>query len=153
RIFVTGNLGYVGSRVVAHLRKSISNARIVGFDTAYFAHVLSNASSFPERMLDEQRIGDVRDLTVDDLSGVDCVVHLAAISNDPMGNRFEAVTYDINRDASVRLAKMADEAGVSHFVFASSCSIYGFAPGAARSETDALNPQTAYAKSKVATEE
>jgi UDP-glucose 4-epimerase len=153
KILITGNLGYVGANVVAHLRRAIPDVRLVGFDTAYFAHALSNAASLPERMLNEQRIGDVRDLTVGDLEGVDRIVHLAAISNDPMGNRFEGVTYDINRDASVRLAKLAREAGVSHFVFASSCSVYGFAPGAARKETDALNPQTAYAKSKVATEE
>ena len=153
KVLVTGNLGYVGSGVIAHLRKTLPNVRLVGFDMAYFAHALSNAASLPERMLDEQRIGDVRDLTVDDLVGIDGIVHLAAISNDPMGNRFEEVTYDINRDASVRVAKLAQDAGVGHFVFASSCSVYGFAPGAARKETDALNPQTAYARSKVATEE
>lgn len=152
KILITGNLGYVGCNVVIHLRSKIPNVRLVGLDTAYFAHALSHASSLPERMLDEQRIGDVRDLTVDDLAGIDGVVHLAAISNDPMGNRFEAVTYEINRDASLRLANLAQEAGVSRFVFASSCSVYGLAPGAARNETDTVNPQTAYATSKVATE-
>jgi len=152
RILITGNLGYVGPGVVTHLRRTIPNAYLIGLDSAFFAHALSNASSLPERMLDEQRIGDVRDLTGASLSGVDGIVHLAAVSNDPMGNRFEAVTQDINCEASVRLAKLANEVGVKRFVFASSCSVYGFAPGAARKESDALNPQTAYAKSKVETE-
>jgi nucleoside-diphosphate-sugar epimerase len=152
KILITGNLGYVGPGVSAHLRKTLPSPYLVGFDSGFFAHALSNASSFPERMLDEQRYGDVRDLSVSDLAGFDGVVHLAAVSNDPMGNRFEAVTNEINCEASVSLAKLANEAKVKRFVFASSCSVYGFAPGAARKESDALNPQTAYAKSKVETE-
>ena len=142
----------MGPVVVSHLRKTIPTARIIGFDAAFFGHALSNASSLPERMLDEQRIGDVRDFSAADLNGFDGIVHLAAVSNDPMGNRFEAVTQDINCHASVRLANLAKEAGVGRFVFASSCSVYGFAPGGARRESDALNAQTAYAKSKVDTE-
>jgi len=152
KVLITGNLGYVGPGVSAHLRKALPAAHLVGLDSGFFAHALSNAQSLPERMLDEQRFGDVRDLSAADMSGFDGVVHLAAVSNDPMGNRFEAVTHEINCEASVRLAKLADEAKVKRFVFASSCSVYGFAPGAARREGDALNPQTAYAKSKVETE-
>jgi nucleoside-diphosphate-sugar epimerase len=152
KILITGNLGYVGSAVVAHLRASLPTAYLVGFDSAFFAHALSNASSYPERMLDEQRFGDVRDLSASDLAAFDGVVHLAAISNDPMGSRFEAITHEINCEASVRLASRASEANVRRFVFASSCSVYGYAPGAARKESDFLNPQTAYAKSKVETE-
>jgi len=88
------------------------------------------------------------------LHGFDAVVHLAAVSNDPMGNRFEAVTDEINHRASVALAEAAAAAGVKNFVFASSCSVYGFAEdGHARSEEDTLNPLTAYARSKIATEE
>jgi nucleoside-diphosphate-sugar epimerase len=152
KILVTGNLGYVGSSVVAHLRSVFPAAYLVGFDSAFFGHVLSNASSMPERFLNEQRIGDVRDLTAGSLTGFDGIVHLAAVSNDPMGMRFEAVTQDINCEASVRLGRLATEAGLKRFVFASSCSVYGFAPGAARKETDSLDPQTAYARSKVETE-
>lgn len=152
KILVTGNLGYVGPGVAAHLRKTLPAAYLVGLDVGFFAHALSSVTSFPERMLDEQRFGDVRDLTAGDLAGFDGIVHLAAVSNDPMGNRFEAVTHEINCEASVRLAKLADEAKVKRFVFASSCSVYGFAPGAARKESDPLNPQTAYARSKVETE-
>jgi nucleoside-diphosphate-sugar epimerase len=77
------------------------------------------------------------------------VVHLAAISNDSLGNRFERLTEEVNYGASVGVGRKASKAGVSHFVFASSCSVYGFAAGAARKETDELNPQTAYARSKL----
>lgn len=152
KILITGNLGYVGPIVVRHLRACMPTAHLIGYDSAFFAHALSNTKNIPERMLNEQRLGDVRDISVANLAGIDAVVHLAAVSNDPMGSRFEAVTGDINRDASLRLAGFAKEAGVSRFVFASSCSVYGFAPGAPRRESDDLNPQTAYAKSKVATE-
>jgi nucleoside-diphosphate-sugar epimerase len=84
---------------------------------------------------------------------VDAVVHLAAISNDPMGKRYEVATNEINARASIRLAALAHQAGVKSFVFASSCSIYGFAEGGPRREGDGLNPLTAYARSKVAVEE
>ena len=80
------------------------------------------------------------------------VIHLAAVSNDPMCNKFERVTEDVNYRASVNIGRKAQKAGVSHFVFASSCSVYGFAPGALCKESDQLNPQTAYARSKVNTE-
>jgi nucleoside-diphosphate-sugar epimerase len=86
------------------------------------------------------------------LDGVDAIVHLAAISNDPMGKQFENVTFDINYQASVDLAKKAKMAGVKSFVFASSCSMYGAAENQPRTEGSPLNPLTAYAKSKVHTE-
>jgi UDP-glucose 4-epimerase len=86
------------------------------------------------------------------MSGYDAVVQLAAISNDPMGNQFEAVTMDINQDTTVSIAQAAAAAGVKNFVFASSCSVYGIAEGLPRKETDLLNPITAYAKSKIGAE-
>jgi nucleoside-diphosphate-sugar epimerase len=95
---------------------------------------------------------DVRDVTESVFSGADVVVHLAAISNDPMGLRFEAVTEEVNQRASIRIAELAAQSGVARFVFASSCSIYGFADGSARSEDDTLNPLTAYARSKAGAE-
>jgi len=153
KIFITGNMGYVGPRLLERLRTSMPDCVLVGYDTGYFAHCLTCVTAFPEHRLNTQYFGDVRDLTPEFLSGVDAVIHLAAISNDPMGDRFKDVTHDINYEASVRLAKMAKEAGVSRFVFASSCSVYGFAEGGARSEQAPLNPLTAYARSKIQTEE
>ena len=96
--------------------------------------------------------GDIRDFPPELLDGVDAVVHLAAVSNDPMGNKFEAVTDEINQQASVRMAELAAERGVKNFVFASSCSMYGYAEGGARKETDPTNPLTAYARSKIGSE-
>ncbi len=152
KILITGNLGYVGPIVVRHLRRAQPDATLVGYDSAFFALSTTAATVLPERLLDEQHFGDVREIPERLLDGVDAIVHLAAVSNDPMGNKFERVTEDVNYRASVDLARKAQRAGVTHFVFASSCSVYGFAPGAARKETDELNPQTAYAKSKVNTE-
>ena len=151
-VLITGNLGYVGPVVVRHLRQAYPDANLIGYDSAFFALCTTGAQILPERSLNAQYFGDVRELPDEILEGVDAVVHLAAISNDPMGNKFERVTENINYRASVELGQRASKAGVSHLVFASSCSVYGFAPGAARKETDELNPQTAYARSKVNTE-
>ena len=146
-------MGYVGPRLLEQLRMSIPESVLLGYDTGYFAHCLTGAETFPECRLDTQYFGDIRDLSPDLLANVDAVIHLAAISNDPMGDRFKDVTFDINYKASVNLARIAKEAGVSRFVFASSCSVYGFAEGGARNEQAPLNPLTAYAKSKIQTEE
>jgi nucleoside-diphosphate-sugar epimerase len=153
RILITGNLGYVGPVLIRHLRETWPEAQLIGCDSGFFAAALTTAGAWPERHLDIQLYRDVRDLTAADLAGVTAVVHLAAVSNDPMGHRFERVTDAINHEASVRLARMARDQGVRHFVFASSCSVYGFAEGGARKETDPLNPLTAYARSKIATEQ
>ncbi len=152
RILITGNSGYVGSRLVRHLRSVLPAAELIGYDAGFFAHCLTDAVMLPETQLTRQYYGDVRDLPPDLLRGVDAVVHLAAVSNDPMGSRFEQVTDEINAQASLRLARLAQAAGVRAFVFASSCSIYGFAEGGPRREADDVNPLTAYARSKVATE-
>ena len=151
-ILITGNMGYVGPEVVKYLRARHPDATLHGFDNAYFAHCLTGSPVLPERYLDEQLYGDVRDVSALDLTRYDAVVQLAAISNDPMGNRFQAVTLDINQNTTVSLAQRAAAAGVKNFVFASSCSVYGIADGAARKETDPLNPITAYAKSKIGAE-
>ena len=152
KVLITGNLGYVGPVVVRYLRRTHPNARLIGFDSAFFALSTTGATILPERFLDEQHFGDVREIPESLLEGLDAVIHLAAVSNDPMGNKFELVTEDVNYRASVDLGKKARKGGVSHFVFASSCSVYGFAPGAPRKESDELNPLTAYARSKVNTE-
>ena len=151
-ILVTGNMGYVGPLVLRRLRESYPGATLIGYDMGYFAHCLTGAPRFPESRADVQYFGDIRQVSEDILHGVDGVVHLCAISNDPMGALYEDVTMTINHRASVDLAKKAKRAGVKKFVFASSCSVYGFAEGGPRREEDELNPLTAYAKSKVATE-
>ncbi len=153
KILITGNMGYVGPVVVDQLRRTYPDGRLIGFDMGYFAHCLTGASAFPERRLDAQIIGDVRAITAEMLQDVYAIVHLAAISNDPMGKAFEALTEEINQAAGIRLARLARQAGVRRFVFASSCSMYGAAAGGPRTESDALNPLTAYARSKVGTEQ
>jgi len=152
RILVTGNMGYVGPGVVAQLRIAYPQAEIIGLDSGYFGHCLTTAEMFPERKLSAQWYCDLRDLVSSQLDGVDAVVNLAAISNDPMGKAYEQVTDEVNHLAGVRLAHIARDAGVNNFVFASSCSVYGFAEGDARDETSELNPLTAYAHSKIDTE-
>ena len=152
KILITGNMGYVGPEVAKYLRMRRPEATLHGLDNAYFAHCLTGASVLPERYLDEQFYGDVRDLRLG-LKGYDAVIQLAAISNDPMGNQFETVTLDINQKTTTSIARAAAAAGVKNFVFASSCSVYGVAEGAPRKETDPLNPITAYAKSKIGAEQ
>jgi nucleoside-diphosphate-sugar epimerase len=152
KIMVTGNMGYVGPSVLRQLRQSYPQATLIGLDNGYFAHCLTNADVLPELKANSQLFADVRHLPEDLFEGVDAVVHLAAISNDPMGKKFEEVTYDVNFQASVKLARQAKAAGVKSFVFASSCSMYGLADDTPRKETSPLNPLTAYAKSKVRTE-
>lgn len=152
RILITGNMGYIGPVVARHLRERFPSAVLLGVDSGLFAHCLTTAGPLPETALDAQYFADVRNLPDALFARVDAVVHLAAISNDPMGSRFEAATDDINRRASLRVAGQAHQAGVRAFVFASSCSVYGFAESGARREGDRLDPLTAYARSKVATE-
>jgi nucleoside-diphosphate-sugar epimerase len=152
KILITGNMGYIGPCVVSHLRQSHPYAELIGLDMGYFANCLTNAKMLPECKVNLQYFADVRQVSVEILKSVDAVIHLAAISNDPMGKQFENVTFDINHQASINLAKKAKEGGVSNFVFASSCSMYGAAEEAARDENSPLNPLTAYAKSKVYTE-
>lgn len=145
-------MGYVGPGVVERLRAAYPEATLVGYDMAYFASCLTNAPVLPESQLDVQLYGDVRTMPAEVLEGVDAVVQLAAISNDPMGKKFEDVTMEVNYKSSVRIAEMAKAAGVKNFVFASSCSMYGAASEQAKTEESELNPLTAYARSKVATE-
>ena len=153
RILVTGNMGYVGPKVGQRLRRAFPDCTLVGLDMGYFAGILTDASVLPESEVDVQYFGDVRRLPAAVLEGVDAIVHLAAISNDPMGHRFEEVTLAVNHQATVALASAAKAAGVSAFVFASSCSVYGAAGDAPRTETAPVAPLTAYAKSKVLAEQ
>jgi nucleoside-diphosphate-sugar epimerase len=152
-VLITGNMGYIGPVLVRHLRRSLGDVRIFGFDKGLFGHCLTDASILPEVECDTQFFGDVRSFPASILENIDAVIMLAAISNDPMGASFEQVTDEINYKACADIAGKALAAGVKRIVFASSCSMYGFAEGGAKRETDALNPLTAYARSKVATEQ
>ena len=150
KILITGNMGYVGPSVVRRLRHTYPQATLVGLDEGYFAHCLTATSDiFPSAgwiySTSPMCGGPLRVRW----KSTDAIVHLAAISNDPMGNTYEDVTLEINHRASVQLAKMAKAAGVETFVFASSCSMYGSADDRPRKESSALNPLTAYARSKV----
>jgi nucleoside-diphosphate-sugar epimerase len=153
QILITGNMGYIGPVLVRHLRARFPDAVLIGYDSGLFAHCLTACDVLPESLLDRQVFGDVRDIDATLLAGCDAVVHLAAISNDPMGDRFAEPTNVVNHLASVRLAGLARDAGVRNFVFASSCSVYGAASSGAKVEADTVNPITAYARSKIATED
>jgi nucleoside-diphosphate-sugar epimerase len=152
RILITGNLGYVGSELTKLLRKTYPDAELIGFDIGYFAKQLTNTNTTPEIYLNSQYYGDVRQFPERILKGLDAVVQLAAISNDPIGNKFEKVTLEVNYESAVNIALKAKKMGVKNMVFASSCSVYGFAEETARTETSEVNPLTAYARSKVLAE-
>ncbi|OYX45555.1 MAG: hypothetical protein B7Z02_00935 [Rhodobacterales bacterium 32-67-9] len=150
-ILLVGHRGYIGPVAATHLTRALPGAAVHGIDAKWFAG--SEAAAFPDAVFASQRRADVRDLTEADFAGMDAVVALAAVSNDPIGKEFEDATADINSKAVLKAAKAARAAGVRRFVFASSCSMYGAGSDSLRKETDTLNPLTAYAKSKVATEE
>jgi nucleoside-diphosphate-sugar epimerase len=151
-ILVTGNMGYIGPVVVRHLREVLPRVSLRGLDLGYFAQYLTTPDSPPERLLDCQHFADVRDVPFRALEGVDAAVHLAAVSNDPIGSKFEEVTAAVNHQGTVELARRARDSGVRRFVFASSCSMYGFAEDGLRTEESPLDPLTAYARSKAAAE-
>ena len=146
-VLVTGHRGYIGVQLVDVLQRA--GHRVTGCDAGLFDGCEWEPFARPERELRR----DVRELELDDVRGHDCVMHLAAISNDPMGEVDIEVTLSVNRDASVRLAELAKEAGVPRWLFAGSCSVYGQATERDVVETDPLNPLTAYARSKIETEE
>ena len=145
-------MGYIGPVLTHYLRSKYTDLHLSGLDLGYFGKFVTHPLILPESEIDIQYYCDMRSFPEHVLRGIDAIVHLAAISNDPIGNRYEQVTYQINHQSSIRLATAAKKAGVKHFVFASSCSMYGAAEDDARTEASPLNPLTAYAKSKVFTE-
>jgi nucleoside-diphosphate-sugar epimerase len=146
RILLTGHKGYIGA--VAGQMFRAAGHEVVGFDTDFFAGCECGQ---PAPVIPEIR-KDIRDVSKADLEDFEGVVHLAALSNDPLSNLDPALTYDINHRASVRLAELAKQAGVGRFVFSSSCSTYGSAGDELLKETAALNPVTPYGESKVLVE-
>lgn len=142
-VLVTGDKGYIGAVLVPMLIKA--GYEVVGLDTEYFDDGLEKSIAYKSIKK------DIRKLTLKDLQGVDAVIHLAALSNDPMGEINPTLTKDINLLASRRLARLSKKAGVKRFIFSSSCSIYGIAGGTV-DEKSKVNPQTAYAESKVKVE-
>jgi nucleoside-diphosphate-sugar epimerase len=148
RVLVTGHLGYIGTVMTPMLMKA--GHAVSGLDSNLFERCTYNGGGtiVPVRHIRK----DVRDCETSDFAGCDAVVHLAALSNDPLGDLRPDITDQINHLGSVRVATMAKEAGVKRFVFASSCSNYGLAGEEMIDETGALNPVTAYGESKVASE-
>ena len=148
RVLVTGHRGYIGSVMVPMLIEA--GHEVVGCDSDLYQRCTFEAggSIVPVPSL----MKDVRDLTERDLKGIEAVIHLAALSNDPLGNLNPEVTLDINHRGSVHVAAIAKKQGVKQFLLASSCSNYGKAGEGMIDETGVLNPVTAYGQSKVAAE-
>ena len=147
RVILTGHLGYIGSAMAPMLLEA--GHEVVGLDTGLFAAcVLGPTPQDPDGLTT-----DIRDVRTDQLAGFDAVIHLAALSNDPLGMLDPALTHEINYDATVRLARLAREAGVKRFLYASTCSVYGTAGDELVPESAPLRPLTPYAESKVRVEE
>ena len=147
RVLVTGHKGYIGTVLVPMLLQR-------GFETIGLDSDLFSTCTFGDGMPEIPEIKkDVRDVTVADFHGVDVIIHMAALSNDPLGNLNPELTFEINHRASVRIAALAKEAGVKRFIFSSSCSNYGSAGDDLVHEEYPLNPVTPYGKSKVLVEQ
>lgn len=146
KVLVTGHKGYIGPHLVELLQAA--GHEVTGVDLELFEGCPWEELPQANRELKM----DFRNLSIEQLSGHDCVMHLAAISNDPMGDLIEDLTYSVNREGSINLAKKCKEAGVPRFLFSGSCSVYGKGASLDLDEGAELNPITAYAHSKIATE-
>jgi nucleoside-diphosphate-sugar epimerase len=147
RICVTGSDGYLGSLLAPELLRR--GHEVIGLDTGYYKEgTLYRSGSMAPLTIAK----DLRKVEAADIQGVDAVVHMAELSNDPLGQLAPNITYDINHAGSVRLAEMGRKAGVKRFVYMSSCSVYGVAEGDYVNEASPVNPQTAYAICKTRVE-
>ena len=148
KVMVTGHLGYIGTTLVRMLKES--GHTVVGVDSNLYEGSCLGPPPVP---VDQGILKDIRDLELTDFDGVDAVIHLAALSNDPLGSVSSRVTHDINHRASVRLAQLAKQADVPRFLYSSSCSTYGSANSdEVLDEHAAFNPVTPYGESKVLAE-
>src|SRR2546423_4229145 len=147
RILMTGHRGYIGTLMATFLTNA--GHEIVGLDSDLYEQC--TFGSAPQEFPSIRK--DVRDVAIGDLKGFDAVIHLAGLSNDPLGNLNADLTYDINHLASVRLAELAKQAGVTRFLFSSSCSTYGAAGDKVLNEGAEFNPVTPYGRSKVLVEQ
>lgn len=144
RILVTGTEGYIGS-VMAPLLMTHGH-EVTGLDTGYFRDARLESGAAPAYPVIDK---DLRQITPGDLEGFDAVIHLAGLSNDALGQIFRPVTYDVNHRGSIRLAALARDAGVTRFLYSSSCSVYGRSDEAIVTETSKVDPQTDYALCKM----
>lgn len=149
-VLITGNLGYVGVELVKHLKLNDKNLFIIGYDTFYFKDDIFKKSSNQKKFVDYQINSDIRGQNFRSLNffNIDTIIHLAAISNDPMGNSFVKPTREINNLYSKKLIDWAKKSRVKKFIFASSCSVYGFSDKICN-ENSKTKPLTEYAKSKL----
>lgn len=150
RLLITGTEGYIGSRLAPMLMSR--GYRVRGLDTGYYRDGWMYNDAATLGAVPHTIIKDLRRIEACDLDGIDAVVHLAELSNDPLGENRPEVTYKINHEGSVQLAQLARAAGARRFVYASSCSVYGFGSGEVLNENSPVNPQTAYAKCKALVE-
>lgn len=149
KVAIFGGLGYVGGSLLEHLPGPTS---AVVFDSGYFINCLLSGCRPPERKARSVILKDVRDVILDDLQGIDHVIYLSALSNDPIGQEFDSITQDINAVQAVRIADLAKRCGVKTFAFASSASVYGAGSSSPRCEDDETMPLTSYARSKIEAE-
>ena len=153
RVLVTGNLGYIGPVLGKCIKTNIRDCELTGMDSGIFIDCTTALGRVGDTYYDIQIFKDVREITINDLKGHDCVISLAAVSNDPIGKDFSEATKQINQDANVKLYGLCEEAGVERLIIASSCSVYGAGGNEAKKEDSPLDPISEYAKSKVNTEE
>ena len=150
KILVTGTEGYIGNRLAPWLQAH--GHEVAGLDTGFYREGCLYADPIGMPNSPATTFKDLRTVTAADFEGFDVVVHLAELSNDPLGQNRPEITFKINHEGSLRIANAAREAGVRRFVYASSCSVYGVGSGEFLDETSPTNPQTAYAKCKVMVE-